>query len=185
MLLSVKNMVCARCVRAVDRVLRQAGYPVRAVELGTVEVEGTLTPTDEARIDAALREEGFELLVDRDRQLVEQVKSTLIRYLSLIESGEKVPSMSRMLGDSIHMSYAALGKLFHSHEGLTIEAWFIRLRIERAKELLQQGATALEAALTLGYSSGQYLGTQFKQVTGLTITEWKNSERPRTALDQV
>ena len=83
--------------------------------------------------------------------------------------------------------YSQLSKLFSSVEGVTIEKYVIAQKIERVKELLVYDELTLsEIAFRLGYSSSQHLSNQFREVTGMTPTQFKSSHRhERRRLDEV
>jgi AraC-like DNA-binding protein len=77
--------------------------------------------------------------------------------------------------------------LFSAIEGRTIENYFIEQRIEKAKELLVYDQLSLsEIAFQLEYSSVAHLSTQFKKITGLTPTYFKElGTSKRKALDEI
>ncbi|MBC7778154.1 MAG: helix-turn-helix transcriptional regulator [Phycisphaerae bacterium] len=189
MTLFIKNMVCARCIRTVSRLLDESGIAFQNVQLG----EAVLSASPNAMQLAALRQrlelEGFELLDDRNSQLVTQIKSLIVNEIHHA-SGKKpeVMNFSDFLAREIGHEYSQLSKLFTSVEGLTIEKYIIAQRIERVKELLVYGEqTFSEIAWQAGYSSTQHLSNQFRQVTGLTPTQFKAERKQygRKALDTI
>ena len=95
--------------------------------------------------------------------------------------------LSALLQEKLKMEYDYLTTLFTSVEALTIEKYTILLRTERVKEFLMYGELSLsEIADEIGYSSVQHLSLQFKKVTGLTPSQYKQStETGRRPLDQV
>lgn len=172
--LHIKNMVCPRCIAAVRQILTEQGLTVHAVELGRAEVSSGEGMPDWAQIDAALRQNGFELLQDRERQIVERIKNELLAYLYALEKEEIVTKPSAYLSEKIGFSYDHLSKLFSQYEHTTIEKYLIHLKIERVKELLSYDELTLsEIAYRLQYSSPQHLSRQFKQITGMTVSEFK------------
>jgi AraC-like DNA-binding protein len=59
-------------------------------------------------------------------------------------------------------------------EGLTIEKYFIQLKIEKVKEwLFYEELNLSEMSWKLDYSSVQHLSSQFKKTTGMTPTEYR------------
>ncbi len=172
--LLIKNMVCPRCVQAVENILQQQQLIVRSIELGKAEVISPEAPIDLGKIDTALRENGFELLQDRDQQLVERVKNALLDYLYQLEKEEAISNPSDYLSQTLNTSYSHLSKLFSQFEQTTIEKYLIHLKIERVKELLSYNELTLsEIAYRLQYSSPQHLSGQFKKITGMTVSEFK------------
>jgi AraC family transcriptional regulator len=182
--LHIKNMVCPRCISTVTRVLQEQGLQVNDVQLGYAEVAGH---PDAAKIDAALQPEGFTLLLDRDKQLVEKIKNTLIDYLQHFETAYQPVTTSVYLSEKLDTDYSYLSKVFSRLEPTTIEKYFILLKIERVKELLSYGQLTLsEIAHQLQYSSVQHLSNQFKKITGQSVSEYKNTIQPtRTPLDAI
>jgi AraC-like DNA-binding protein len=182
--LHIKNMVCPRCISTVKSVLEQAGLRPVEVTLGHVLLDEA-TPADPARIQLLLEAEGFELLKSKDEQLVEQIKNALAEYLEHLRTARVPLTTSAFLTERFDASYAHLSKLFSRVVGITLEKYLIRLKIERVKELLSYGEMTLaEIAEELRYSSSQHLSTQFRQVTGQTVTEYKTHPE-RTSLDDL
>lgn len=167
----VKNMVCQHCVRAVERALGDAGFDVLSVELGTARVGGgQLSEKSLARLDAALRSEGFERVTDPRDAVVERVKHAIMRHVR--EENCKF-NLSACLSDHVGIEYDTLSRIFSAREGRTIEKYFIAQRVELVKELLGYGTLTLtEIADKAGYSSVAHLSRQFKTVTGLTPTQY-------------
>lgn len=184
--LLIQNMVCDRCVKAVRKTLSDIGLPVVDVDLGVAVVGKTLTRSERARADAALQEEGFALARSRDEQVAEQVRVTLIRYVSALEDGGNPGALNEVLTRSVHMSVSAMGRVFKRIHGTSLQKFLIRLKIERAKELIvRDDLTVSDIAWRLGYSSPQHLSTQFRSVTGMTLSEWKNDPGERFGLDSI
>lgn len=184
--LNIKNMVCDRCIMTVQRVLEDLGYEVREIALGEVEIAGSLDEEELDEIHDKLQGYGFELIQKGSPALVEKIKSQLIHYRDYIEENENTDNISTFLTDKLHHNYSYLSNLFSGHEGITIEQYLIRLKIERVKELLSyEDMTLSEIAWKLNYSSVQYLSNQFKSVTGETVSSFRkhNSENPRKSLD--
>ena len=173
--LHIKNMVCPRCIQAVKTILTDLGYSVRAIDLGWAEIAITDKPVDLPAIAKSLQNSGFELLQNREKQLVEQIKNTLLTYIYRLEKMDAPENASEFLGEKLGFSYAYLSKLFSQIEHVTIEKYLIHLKIERVKELLSYGELTLsEIAFRLQYSSSQHLSRQFKQITGITVSEFKS-----------
>jgi AraC family transcriptional regulator len=190
--LHIKNMVCPRCVSTVREILESLDYEVEKVTLGQAMVTGKSTdPVGDEKLQAKLAQQGFELLVDPDRRLIEQIKTELLGYLKRQEqdadSGKELPKLSDYLSEKLHKNYSTLSKLFSEQESITIEKYLIRLKIERVKELVSYGEMTLsEIAWKLNYSSVQYLSNQFKQVTGMSVSDFKQaSDSFRKPLDDL
>lgn len=186
--LKIKNMVCDRCIMTVRQVLNNLGYEVHSVNLGKVELAENPEGDELVEIDRNLREQGFELIHEGNKMLVEQIKAELINYLQHIEREENPQKLSDFLANNLHHNYSYLSNQFSKQEGITIERHFILLKIERVKELLSYGEKTLsEIAWNLNYSSVQYLSNQFKKVTGETVSSFRKhmDSDSRQSLDAV
>lgn len=186
--LSIRNMVCDRCIRVVREELTKLGLDVRRVELGEAEVADGAREIDLARIRHILAESGFELLEDRRKKTIEAIKLEIVKLVH--RSSDPIgtrPKLSTHLAKALGQDYHGLSTLFSAIEGITIEQYLIRQRIERVKELLKYGEQTLsEIAWQMGYSSVQHLSNQFRQVTGMTPTSFRNMGRgERKPLDKV
>lgn len=185
--LFIKNMVCDRCVMVVRQRLDGLLIAYNRVELGEVSLNQPLTDEQFAALKKELDTLGFELLDDRKASLVNQIKTAIIRYIHCEDTEEVNRKLSVLLSEKLGVDYNYLSSLFSSVEGLTIEKYVILQRIERAKELLAYNELSLnEIAFRLHYSSVQHLSQQFKKVTGITPSQYKQSkESGRKPLDQV
>ena len=185
--LHIKNMVCPRCIKAVRQVLELEGKEVLEVNLGNVVVKGTLSTAQTERVAKALQEEGFVLLDDRRHQIVEGIKNFIVETVHYGELDELNENFSTLLAQRLQKDYHLLSKLFSEVEGTTIEQFIIQQKIERVKELLAYNELTLsEIAYKMGYSSVAHLSGQFKKVTGLTPSQFKQlKEDKRKSLDTI
>ena len=183
-LLHIKNMVCPRCVEAVQTLLTKAGYQPTHVTLGRAQLAPT-TPADPKEVAPLLRAAGFDLLLDRAEQLTEQIKAVLQDYLEHLRTAQAPLTTSAYLADRFATTYSHLSKVFSRTANLTIEKYLIRMKIERVKEMLSYGEmTLVQIADHLRYSSGQHLSNQFRQVVGCSVSEFRRMLQPeRLSLD--
>lgn len=173
--LHIKNMVCPRCILVVQNELKTLGADILTLRLGYASVR---LPDDvtKKQISSGLHKYGFELLEDKDNILLEQIKLSIQEYIQTLEISVKEIMLSEYLARELGKNYNLLSKLFSKQEGETIETYYINKRIERVKELLQYEELNLsEIAMKLGYSSVHYLSSQFKRVTGLSVSEFKEN----------
>jgi AraC family transcriptional regulator len=172
MKLYIKNMVCPRCVSAVERLLQNIGAKPLFVRLGEVLLQEQLSPEQLALLKDQLLPLGFELLDDSLKQQIDQIKTTIISDIHYQE--DKKFNFSEVLADQLNKDYSVLSKLFSETEGITIEQYVINQKIEKVKELLVYNELNLnEISYRLNYSSVAHLSAQFKKVTGLTPTQFK------------
>lgn len=188
MKLQIKNMVCDRCVLAIWRVMFELDQQPASVTMGEIDfADRILSDDDVDQIRLAIEPLGFELVSTRKQAFIEQIKTSLIQ---LVHGGHELENikLSDHLGRVIKQDYQSLSQLFSSVEGLTIEKYFIRLKVERVKELLVYDELNLtEISYRLGYSSLAHLSSQFKQITGMTPTAFKNlkGNKQRRSLDKL
>ena len=180
--LYIKNMVCDRCVMAVDSTLRQQGQLPLSVELGKAVVEGELSDAQRE----ALRKIGFELLDDRRQRTIEQIKTAVIKLVRYEHHSESL-TLSEYLRSELHQDYSSLSKLFSEYASKTIERYYMEQRIERVKELLTYDEQTLsQIAMDMNYSSVAYLSSQFKTVTGMTPSQFKQLHgQKRKKIDEI
>jgi len=190
MVIYIKNMVCNRCVMAVQQVLEKEGlHPVKIV-LGEVTLnEDSISEKKLKQMDAHLYSLGFERIDDRKARLIEGIKNKIIQLIHHTDRLDRKHNWSTILSEEFHYEYNYLSSLFSSVEGITLEQYIIRQKIERAKELLFYDELNLsEIASRLGYSSVAHLSAQFKKITGLTPSELKKSrdmDKARKPLDSI
>ncbi|HEX2846354.1 MAG TPA: helix-turn-helix domain-containing protein [Chitinophagaceae bacterium] len=184
--LFIKNMVCNRCISAVENEIKKLRVPVKTVKLGEAELEKDLNPEEKAKLQTALTALGFELIDDKKGRIIEKIKNVIIDMIHHQDYDGKT-NLSDILSKKLNHDYNYLSNLFSDVEGSTIEKYFIAQKIEKVKELLVYDELSLsEIAFKLNYSSVAYLSNQFKKVTGLTPSHFKQiREEKRKPLDKV
>lgn len=185
--LYIKNMVCPRCIKMVRQVLEQQGLDVADVGLGKAMLNARPGAEQTAAIAKALEAEGFLLLDDKRHQLVEGIKNFVVETVHYGDLEELNENFSSLLAQRLQKDYHQLSKLFSEVENTTIEQYIIHQKIERVKELLMYGELTLsEISYKLGYSSVAHLSGQFKKVTGLTPSQFRQlKESVRKPLDKI
>lgn len=184
----VKNMVCQRCVMAVEAILAIGGIAFKKVTFGEIHLPGPLSEEQKAYLKASLTNIGFEMIDSHSGSLIERIKQLVIkRARNEVGDADRKLKLSQYITDKVHHEYTYLSSLFSAVEGRTIENYFIEQRIEKAKELLVYDQLTLsEIAFALEYSSAAHLSSQFKKITGLTPTYFKEiGISKRKGLDKV
>jgi len=184
----VKNMVCHRCVMAVETILEKESIPFQKVIFGEIQLNEPLTDEQKSNLKTSLDKVGFEMIDNQSSGLIEKIKQLVIkRARNEVADTDRKLKLSQYLSDKAHHEYTYLSSLFSAIEGRTIENYFIEQRIEKAKELLiYDQLTLSEIAFELEYSSAAHLSSQFKKITGLTPTYFKEiGSIKRKALDQI
>lgn len=180
-------MVCDRCKMVVRQELESLHLPYKNVDLGQVELVHEPSAEQLQELREHLQKQGFELLDDKKTKTVERIKTEIVSLIHGKDAEEFNLKLSAMLEEKIGIDYHYLSSLFSSVEGITIEKYAILQRIEKVKELLMYDEKSLsEIAYEMGYSSVQHLSQQFKKVTGLTPSHFKNlKENKRKPLDKI
>lgn len=175
-------MVCDRCKSTVERELNTLGYKIDSLELGKVVINES-TPVENSELEEILEKHGFELIKEETEALIEEIKIALIRKIE----DQNSESCSSFLAKTMHKSYSSLSKLFSKTEGMTIEKYEINLKIEKVKEMIQLGRSNFsEIAYSLNYTSSGHLAKQFKNQTGMSMTDFKNLQKwDRKPLDGI
>ncbi len=182
----IKNMVCNRCIMAVDNTFRESGVTPVKVSLGEVITREDIAPDKMQDIENKLNDYGFEIIDDTKSRIIQKIKNIIIDLVHYPGEDIKV-NYSTHIESELNRDYTYLSNLFSSVEGTTIEQYIIHQKIEKVKELLVYDELSLsEIAFKLGYSSVAHLSNQFKKVTGLTPSHFKQvGENRRKALDEV
>ena len=184
--LYIKNMVCDRCIMAVRQLLQRMGIAPQSVELGVVRLAEKLTKKQLEMLQKDLLQLGFELLDDKRQQTIDRIKTLIVDLVHYHDNRSEL-NLSDYLAQQLHSEYSSLSKLFSEFTGITIERYFILQRIERVKELIFYDQLSLtEIAYKLNYSSVAYLSSQFKQITGMTPSQFKAlKQNMRRGLDTI
>lgn len=181
-------MVCQRCIMTVKSEFEKLGLHPIHISLGEVSIqEQEISNNQLKELDNVLTSLGFERIDDKKAKLIEDIKSVVIKNIHHQNKLDLKVNWSDLLKDSLGLEYNYLSGLFSSVEGITIEQYIIRQKVEKVKELLIYDELSLsEISYQLGYSSVAHISNQFKKVTGLTPSEFKkNYPNARKPIDKV
>ena len=181
----IKNMVCSRCVKVIQAEVNSLGIELKHIELGSI-IYHEKSDDDFHRLKKVLRQNDFDIILSQDQQLVEQVKLELIILLQILPL-QLTGALSKYLEKKLNLEYSKISKLFSATEHITVEKYFIKLKMEKVKELIQlQENNFTEISQLLDYSSVNHLSRQFKTETGMSLTvHKKNLSIERHSLDQI
>jgi AraC-like DNA-binding protein len=184
--LHVKNMTSSCCIHLLRKEFSIEGIEIHDIKLGTIVLSLDPKKFSWKKVEAILEGYGFEMISDKEKLLVEEIKQAVIDLVHNSTYNAMVRN-SDFLVERFSMSYPYISTLFSKHESTTLEKFTIHLKIEKVKELIEYGELTLsEIAYIMGYSSVQYLSTQFKSVTGISVTEYKTTpEVNRSGLDKL
>ena len=183
----IKNMVCSRCIKVIKQELDNLNVTILSIELGKL----IFKTNDEdsvivKKIIEILLSNGFEIVQSEENMLVEKIKIILIDQFIELPIHMRVKT-SEYLSSALHRDYKKLSKLFSKSEEITIEKYFIKLKIEKSKELIQLKQYAFsDIAYLLDYSSVNHLSRQFKELVGMSMTDYKHSDSwERSFIDEI
>ncbi len=178
-------MVCDRCKTLLAQEFSKVGITILSIKLGEIVYEENANIND-ALIEGILNNNGFELVKDTSDMILENIK---IELINTINNGENdiAENMSTYLSKKLDKDYSILSKMFSKKEGVTIEKYYIDLKIERAKELIQMNELNFsEIGYTLNYRNSSHLASQFKSVTGMSMGAYKKLQQwDRKPLDKI
>lgn len=180
-------MVCHRCKMVVKAELEKLDLHPVNIDLGEILIEEKeLSKEQQSQLSDGLKTVGFELMDDRRSKLIEQIKTFIIDIIHYKDEQPK-KKYSELISQHLHHDYSHLSNLFSQVEGITIEQYIINQKIEKVKELLMYDELSLsQIAFQLSYSSTAHLSTQFKKLTGLTPSKFKEmGMQGRKSLDDI
>jgi AraC family transcriptional regulator len=169
----LKNMRCSCCIRLLKKELAIDGIHVHDIKLGKIVLSVDSQKFTWNQVETMLEEFGYEVIREKEKILVEQIKQAVVDLVHTTTYNAMVRN-SDFLVERFRMSYPYISSIFSKHENITLEKFIILNKIEKVKELIEYGELTLsEIAYMMGYSSVQYLSTQFKSVTGNSVSEYK------------
>lgn len=181
MKLYVKYMVSLRCKLKVKQELKKLGLKYIVVELGMVEVLEDISEQQREQFKKNLLKSGLELLDDKKSILIEKIKSVITEMIHYSDTIPRV-NYSDYISEKLGYDYTYLSNVFSEVKGITIQQFIIIHKVEKIKELLLYDELNLtEIAYKMNYSSLAHLSNQFKKITGLSPTFYKQLKQKREA----
>jgi len=174
-------MVSLRCKMLVKEELKKLGLQYVFVDLGTIEILEDITSEQHTLLKTNLLKSGLELLDDKKSILIERIKNVITE---MIHYSDELPHVnySDYISEKLHLDYTYLSNLFSEVKGITIQQYIIINKIEKVKELLLYNELNLtEISYKLHYSSVAHLSNQFKKITGVSPSFYKQLKRKRQA----
>ena len=172
-------MVSLRCKMMVKQELKNLGLNYVIVDLGMVEILEDISQEQREQLKKNLLRSGLELLDDNKSILIEKIKNVIIE---MIHYSDEIPQVnySEYIAEKLGYDYTYLANTFSEVKGITIQQFIIIHKIEKVKELLLYDELNLtEISYKLHYSSVAHLSNQFKKVTGLTPSFYKQLKQKR------
>ena len=172
-------MVSLRCKMMVEEELKKLGIHYVIVELGMVDILEDITRDQRKQLKTNLLKSGLELLNDKKSILIEKIRNVITE---MIHYSDELPAVnhSEYISEKLGYDYTYLANTFSEVKGITIQQFIINHKIERVKELLLYDELNLtEISYKLHYSSVAHLSNQFKKVTGLSPSFYKQLKQKR------
>jgi AraC-like DNA-binding protein len=178
--LKIKGMVCRRCIEIVKSNFQSLGLVVYKIQLGEVSYEEK-EASSLKKINELLQGEGFEILTDKQSSIINKVKELIDNELMRSEGHSK--KFATIVSETLNMEYDTVSTLFSFTEGIKLEQYVIGKRVEKVQELLKHTHLSLtDIAFMLGYSSVHHLSNQFKKITGMSPSQYRELQ---SGLEQI
>ena len=179
-------MVSTRCKMAVKEELKKLGLHFILVDLGEIDIMENISAEQREQLKIALLNSGLELMDDKRAMLIEKIKNVIIKMVHHTDEIIKI-NFSDFLSEKLNHDYTYLANLFSEVQGSTIEHFIISHKVERIKEFIIYGELNMtEIAYKMNYSSVAHLSNQFKKVTGLTPSHFKQlKDKRRSPIEEV
>jgi YesN/AraC family two-component response regulator len=179
-------MVSLRCKMVVKEELKKLGLHFVVVDLGEIEIMEDLTDLQREALKSALLNSGLELMDDKKAVLIEKIRNVIIEMVHYSDELPKI-NYSDYIGEKLKYDYTYLSNLFSEVKGITIQQFIIIHKIERVKELLLYDEMSLTGiSYILQYSSVAHLSNQFKKITGLTPSAFKQLKiKHRNTIEEI
>jgi len=186
MKLFVKYMVSTRCKMMVKEELKKLGLHFIILDLGEIDIMEDISDEQRKQLSIGLHDSGLELMDDKKAILIEKIINVIIEMIHYAEELPKV-NYSDYISDKLKHDYTYLANIFSEVKGITIQQFIIMHKIEKVKELIIYDELNLtEIAFNMRYSSVAHLSNQFKKITGLTPSHFKQMKKKRiTPLEEI
>lgn len=186
MKLYIKYMVSTRCKMVVKDELKKLGLHFILVDLGEIEIMEDISPEQREELKIALLSSGLELMDDKKAMLIEKIKNVIVEMVHYSDELPRV-NYSDYISEKLNFDYTYLSNVFSEVKGVTIQQFIIVHKIERIKELIiYDELNMTEIADKMNYSSVAHLSNQFKKVTGLSPTHFKQlKDKRRSPLEEI
>lgn len=185
--LKVRNLISKAAIKLIELHFQQVNdIEIHYVRLGEIALSYDENFISLPTLKAMLFELGFEIIDDAEEVIVERIRIAAIELIHFANNVNSLIRNSDYISERLGMAYEKLSRIYSKKTGRTLEHYLINLKIEKAKELiLNNEYTLSEIAYMLDYSSVQYLSNQFKKITGVTVSQFRESPAGRIPLEDV
>jgi AraC-like DNA-binding protein len=174
-----KNLVCTHCINMLQSELENMGLEYREIGLGLIEINEENNMAKQFKLNKIIKSYGLKLVPDHKSIMITKIKN-LIKELVITPGESEKFVLSTYLREKLNYDYTYLYNLFSSGTGQSIKYYYMTQKVERVKYLLEyEQLPVTEITYILNYSSVAHLSNQFKKITGLTPSEFKNRKNKR------
>ncbi len=168
-------------------VMENNGIEVVRIGLGYAVIKYNEEQLSVDNISLLLENTGFSLTKSPNEIITDKIKKAIIDLVFHMNNMNSIVQKSEYLVEILDMNYAKISRIFKKETSMTLEKYIILVKTERIKDMLENDEYSLsEIAYMMDYSSVQYLSTQFKKVTGVTVSDYKTSDTvKRIPLDKL
>ncbi|MBN2615144.1 MAG: helix-turn-helix transcriptional regulator [Bacteroidales bacterium] len=185
--LYIRNMVCESSKLFLKEKFEALGFVVLDISLGKVLIQHPEKKVSLESVDDMLVYYGFEIIHSKEDRIVEEIKRAVTELIHDLNNVDSIVRKSDYIVEKLGLSYPYLSKIFSEHEHKTLEKYIILQKIERIKYLIDtEDFTLSEIAFMMDYSSVQYLSNQFKSITGMTVSQYKeDNQKTKIGIDKL
>ncbi len=172
----LKNLQSKCCVRAIKLDLESIGIKILSLNTFFVEIQYNKNTISKKKIIETLALSGVSIINSREEKIIEEAKKAVYELIFEMNNVDSIVKKSEYIVEKTGYNYRFISKLFSDYESITLEKYIIQQKIKKIKQLIIEDEFSLsEIAYMMDYSSVQYLSTQFKKETGITVSQFKNS----------
>ncbi|MGL4912494.1 MAG: response regulator [Romboutsia sp.] len=107
-------------------------------------------------------------------QTEESISPVILKLLQHIEESYKYDLNLKEISDNLNINSIYLGQLFQKETGVLFSDYINNFRINKAKDLLvNTSLKASEIGDLVGYANKNYFYRKFKNIVGITPSEWR------------
>jgi AraC-like DNA-binding protein len=174
-----KNLVCNHCINMLQSELRNLGLEYKEIGLGLMEITEDNNMTKQFKLNKIIKSYGLKLVPDHKSTMITKIKNLIKELVNNPGEDDKFV-LSAYISEKLNYDYTYLYNLFSSGTGQSIKYYYMTQKVERVKYLLEyEQLSVTEITYMLNYSSVAHLSNQFKKITGLTPSEFKNLKNKR------
>ncbi len=116
-----------------------------------------------------------EFIGNKRHWLIDQI-------IDYIQKNYASPLTLKSVTGKFYLSSCYFCKLFKNETGLTFTHYLMKLRIEKAKEIMMSNQKLYDIAAAVGYDNVQYFSTIFKEIEGISPSQYRAAQIKSTVI---